>query len=613
MTPVRPEPSHRRLLVLLAEGVLLALVHLLLLGSGGLFVGATTAGQFGAVLCYLGWFLMARALVEIMANFTRRAPVAGSVFVLTWSMIWLVLLGKRVVTDGIADHRGILFGAALVAGLMEIGWILHRRGARGRTGFAPAATVLVLGIAMAWVAPFVAGSPDSSEAGLLTDRLESLRPAASERFSAKTWNLLLITVDTLRADHLGTYGYSLDTSPSIDSLATAGMQLDNVVTVRPKTSPSFATILTGTYPSRHGIHAPAMVLRPEFVTLAERLKAMGFSTGASVTNGNLAPEFGFAQGFDSFEWGLTDASAVTDRGLAWLDSREDDSQPWHMWVHYTDPHTPYDPPSGYAERFMAEGSDSRSAREIAAYDGEIFYTDKEIGRLLSWLHARPSMLERTLILFTADHGESLGEHDYWFEHGMYPYEASSHVPLILVAPSVIVPGARSDALISNVDLVPTLLDALDAPTTDAADGRSFLPLLCGLSSEGPRSFAYIEAGYGEHIGPGRTRALRRDSAKTIERLVGWARWPRSPLDFLWAMDARLEGGLDGPERYDLVTDPAEATNVAAVDPALTESEISRLRAIARRTGTSGFTASALDPADIDPESLRSLKALGYIE
>ena len=274
-------------------------------------------------------------------------------------------------------------------------------------------------------------------------------------------------------------------------------------------------------------------------------------------------------------------------------------------MHATDPHWPYAPPQKWEGHFVHAGQDERE-RQIALYDGEIAFASEQTGRILAWLHAHPEVRDRTLVVFTADHGESLGEHDYSYEHGLHPYEPSARVPLSLSLPGRIPAAQVRSAPVGSVDLVPTILDALDLAVPEAVQGRSFLPLALGLSAEPPRPFVYLEAGYGEHVGPGRTRALRTADTKYVRRLKDWAFRP-GPAEFLWTFDAAVEGGLAPDEFYVLAEDPGEEHSLRA--PAEVRERLEAFhRELARQVGEDAAAAGA-----IDPETEESLRSLGYID
>ncbi|MEO7794401.1 MAG: sulfatase, partial [Thermoanaerobaculia bacterium] len=273
-------------------------------------------------------------------------------------------------------------------------------------------------------------------------------------------NILLITVDTLRADHLSSWGYARATSPNIDRLASAGLRFDQAQTQWPKTGPSFTSIFTSTYPKDNGIVRQIGIPVPcTFTMLAEALQRAGYGTHAVVANGAVGREFYFDQGFETFfeSWKLpppgddadpNGAENVTRLALA-AAGRMDPAKPWFLWVHYLDPHAPYTPPVDYEERFQNDAhfdgtaqvpvsskhkqelagigkgqvihGEKRLAFYVARYDAEISYVDHEIGRLLAEME-KQKLLGDTLTAFTADHGESLGDHGYYFNHGRFGFQ-----------------------------------------------------------------------------------------------------------------------------------------------------------------------------------------------
>jgi arylsulfatase A-like enzyme len=388
-------------------------------------------------------------------------------------------------------------------------------------------------------------------------------------------------------------------------LAASGVRFDHAIVQRPKTSPNVATILTGAYPVSHGVHQVMHALPAFNLTLAEILSDAGWHTGAVITNGNLYPEFQFDQGFETYEYGHKNAREGADKARAWLDERGTD-QPWLLWVHATDPHWPYDPPEPWRSRLAQAGADAHQDA-VDRYDGEIAFADHETGRILAWLHEHPQIAERTLVVFTADHGESLGEHDYSYEHGLHPYEPSVHVPLLISFPKRVPTGQVREPVVGSVDIVPTILDALQVPVPPTVQGESLLPLVLGLRNESPRGFAFLEAGYGEHIGPGRTRALRTRTRKYVRRLKEWAIAPRLG-SLIWTFDAALEGGLAADECYDLVADPEELHSLG-FDPALRDSVDAFHRELARQARDNG----GREPGELDEKTEASLRSLGYIE
>jgi arylsulfatase len=324
---------------------------------------------------------------------------------------------------------------------------------------------------------------------------------------------VLVTIDTLRADHLGLYGYRRDTSPRLDAFARQAFVFDAAYTYWPKTRASMIMMLTGRRPSQNGYSKTHPVLLDFNSTLASVLKAAGYATAAFVDNANVAAQHGYAKGFDSYRetWedkGLATemdrARAITDGGIATLRGALP-GKPFFVWLHYVNPHTPYTPPPPFDTRF--QDAESRRGPElqvskgfkggiheklavegrrglgyyVAQYDGEIAAVDQEVGRLFDALREQDA-LARTVVLISSDHGESLGEHEYYFDHGENLFEPSLHVPLILAVPGA-KPG-RSAAFASTLDVLPTLLDAVKVSYPPELAGVSLLPELAGKGGAG---------------------------------------------------------------------------------------------------------------------------------
>ncbi len=457
-------------------------------------------------------------------------------------------------------------------------------------------------------------------------------------------SLLLVTVDTLRADHLSVWGYRRETSPAIDELARQGVRLAQAQVQWPKTGPSFASMMTSTYPKDNGIVRQVGIPIPcTFRMLAEELSALGYQTEAVVANGAVGREFFFDQGFDGYfeTWKIAEelsgrraseshpdrnrAERVTDVALA-AARRLDAARPYFLWVHYLDPHAPYAPPSGHGDRFQGdEHFDSaarvaidrrRTHREIGAigrhdaverrrdvafyvarYDAEIRYTDGEIGRLLGGLGALGLDRDRVTV-FTSDHGESLGEHAYYFGHGRLPFQTCLHVPFIVHWPGVLEPGIDEEP-VELVDLAPTLLALAgkELPEGRWAQGRSLVPRLLGRPESEGRAFS--EAGYGRDGQWLRTVRDRRF------KLV------YAPLE----RDQNLIGGV-GTEftLFDLARDPGETLNVADERPEELERLKSALWRWARepRFEAAVDAAACGDPRAVDHQTEELLRSLGYL-
>ncbi|HET7746231.1 MAG TPA: sulfatase [Vicinamibacteria bacterium] len=321
-------------------------------------------------------------------------------------------------------------------------------------------------------------------------------------------DVLLVTIDTLRADHLGAYGYARPTSPAMDALAREGAVFDQAYTFWPKTRGSFVMMMTGLRPSQNGYSKTHPVVLPFNETLASVLQKAGYRTEAVVDNPNVAAQLGYAKGFDRYRETWQEAELVTEmdrtRAITADGTRvireAPRDRPLFLWLHYVNPHAPYSPPAPYDTRFVdasvarsrrlpvvpgfqggiprqwaAQGQD-RLGWYVAQYDGEIATVDREVATLVEALRAA-GRWDRTLVVLTSDHGESLGEHDYYFDHGVNLFDPTMRVPLIVRMPGA--PPARSASLVSTLDLVPTVLDAVKVSFPPDLAGTSLLPAVRG--------------------------------------------------------------------------------------------------------------------------------------
>ena len=376
-------------------------------------------------------------------------------------------------------------------------------------------------------------------------------------------NLLLVTIDTLRADRVTT-----SLAPNFTRLAARGHVFRTAYTHAPLTLPSHASILTGLLPPAHGVRGNGTYrLDASHLTLAERLRQRGYRTGAFVGAFVLDSRFGLGQGFDRYAGVDDDRSFAADFGFAqrrapdvlnpaadWIQGPAAADQPWFAWVHVFDPHAPYDAPGAPAQ----EG-----------YDGEVRFVDRAVGEFLERLD-KGGALARTVVMLTADHGESLGEHGE-STHGLFTYDATMRVPLVIAGPQL---GAGiHDAPASLIDLVPTALDVLGLPADPALPGRSLRP---GAGEARP---VYLEAMDGWlTAGAAPVAAVVQDNWKLIE----------TPL----------------PELYDLASDPRETNNLIAASA----DRVRRLRTILPALAA-GSAAAA--PLGLDPTAQARLRSLGY--
>jgi len=394
---------------------------------------------------------------------------------------------------------------------------------------------------------------------------------APER-GARPDRILLVTVDTLRADHVGSYGSVSAHTPQMDTVAAQGVRFAEAISPAPLTLPAHASILTGLDPPAHGVrHNSIHRLADDLPTLPERMREAGYATAAFVGSLVLDRRFGLARGFDHYDdrmgsrrsarvgFAERRADRVVDAVLAWLESAP---ERFFLWVHFYDPHSRYDPPRGFASAFASR-----------PYDGEIAFADAQLGRLLAALGPDAS---RQLVVVTSDHGESLGEHGE-ATHSYLVYDATQRVPLLLRGPGLPA-GLAVEVPVRLLDLAPTLLELAGAPGLGAVEGRSLLPLVAGRDLE-PRS-AYLE-----------TLATQLD--------LGW-----SPLVGLRA------GGwkyirAPRPELYELGADPAELDNRADREPEV----VARLeRALEAR---SAGARPPLADVELGAQERELLEGLGY--
>jgi arylsulfatase A-like enzyme/Tfp pilus assembly protein PilF len=392
-------------------------------------------------------------------------------------------------------------------------------------------------------------------------------------------NVLLITIDTVRADHVGAYGSTTAATPVIDRLAREGVRFADATSQAPLTGPAHAAILTGQYPARLGVRDNATTpIPPGATTMAEIFKGRGYRTGAFVGAFVLGPEYGFGQGFDTvdatfaqFNAGMKlqaqrRAGEVVDAALRWL---RGGNQPFFAWVHLYDAHTPYDPPAPFRARFRA-----------SPYDGEIAYVDSNVGRLIAALE-QSGELDRTLVAVMADHGEGLGDHGE-AEHGMFLYDSVLHVPWVMRLPAKDAAGTVVKTQVRSIDVLPTLTAIAGAAAPDNIDGQSVVPYIRGAAPRDPVP-SYAETFYPKwHFGWSELKSIRVGDWKYIDA-------PKAEL-------------------YDMRADAAERRNAVDARGPLVQGLSTEL---GRIHGGFGASANAEAPQP-DPDTLARLRSLGYI-
>lgn len=402
-------------------------------------------------------------------------------------------------------------------------------------------------------------------------------------------NVLLVTIDTLRADRVGAYGATSPATPALDRLAKDGVLFEQATIEVPLTRPSHVSILTGKHPFQHGIRDNfSFPLAAAHRTLAEELRARGYATGGFIAAFMLNRQSGLDHGFDEFDdtFGKVadtttllaehqrSAGEVEQRAGPWIERAAAGARPFFAWVHFYDPHSPYAPPPPYAARYAGR-----------PYDGEVAYADAVLGLLLSRLD-RLGIRERTLVVVTSDHGEGLGEHGE-AEHGFFVYDTTVRVPLIMRWPGMLAAGLRTGTNARSIDLVPTILDLVagGAAVPGALPGRSLAPALRAPSGPDTDIGAYAETLFPRlHFDCADLRSIRIGGWKYIEA-------PRREL-------------------YDLTRDPGERNNLFAAEGRRAASLRSRLLDTLGDSPESAVVGVA-NPA-LDPETLRRLASLGYV-
>lgn len=446
-------------------------------------------------------------------------------------------------------------------------------------------------------------------------------------------HVILISIDTLRADHLACYGHPFVQSPNINQLAAEGVLFTRHVSAAPTTLASHTSLMTGTYPHTHGIPKNGYVVNEENVMLAEMLKEGSFATAAFVGAFPLDAQFRFDQGFDHFDakfdlarethvrdWAQRRAETVTDAVLQWLDTaKAGHDQRLFLFVHYFDVHWPYEAPPPHRGMYRRDSLSSdgsmpeiqqaqkllrdpatreeglRRTRALdAEYCAEITYCDYQIGRLFQGLKNR-RLFDNSLIVLTSDHGETMHEHSNVFNHGISVYETEIHIPLIMRFPGGRFGGRRVDRLCSNVDLVPTLLHLLDLPDNDRVEGESFAGVIDGPLP--PRGAVFAEA-----TQPWTVPKFNDDPVWLNQTKFQCLRTER------YKYASRL--GDRRFEFYDLRSDPAEQVNLLTGGRRYDQVLFKRLRDQLEqwRAQARPLPSECLD----SPEAIEKLRALGYV-
>lgn len=409
------------------------------------------------------------------------------------------------------------------------------------------------------------------------------KPSFARLRKGQDFNVILITLDTTRADRIGCYGFPGGETPTLDLLASRGVRFERCYAQTPLTLPSHTSIMTGTLPMFHGVRDNGGFLVPhQMKTMAELFKDKGYATGAFIAAYVLDSKWGLNQGFDTYfdRFDLSKfkrislgtvqrpGNEVLDEALPWLEKKRENR--FFAWIHFYDPHTPYEPPPPYDERYAAH-----------PYLGEIAFTDSQVGRVWQFLEAN-DLVRSTLLVIAGDHGESLGEHEET-SHGFFVYQSAIHVPLIFITPFAPFQGRVAARVSALTDILPTVCEMAGLPIPAEVQGRSLVPFFSRPKHD-DSSLAYSETYYPRfHYGWSELRSVQNAEYKLILAPV--------------------------PELYDIVRDPKEQNNLVYLEKGVFEDLSAKAEAF---IAASSRNAYETDYSKIDEETREKLAALGYI-
>jgi arylsulfatase A-like enzyme len=416
-------------------------------------------------------------------------------------------------------------------------------------------------------------------------------------------DILLISVDTLRADRVSSYGYDRNTSPRIDELLGRGLRFAQARTPTPLTAPAMASVLTSLEPHEHGSSRNGIRVRPNLAAFTSFLERRGYDTAAFVGNWTLKPELsGLDEHFEVYQtilnrkrwFGLAKSEATADdisaEALEWLEKREKDG-PVLLWVHYVEPHAPYQLQKEFMPQIGLKASGTLSANK--RYDSEVAFVDDRIGKFLDSAGEQID-LEETMVVFVSDHGESLGEHGYW-GHGRHLYEVTLHVPMGIVWPGRI-PTRKIEEPASILDLAPTILGLVGLPVPEFFQGYDWTPVVDGEKEPDGGRVTWHQAHKASVQPKENIEKLRRRGLLEVGRVE------HGKKEIFKVATGRLR-------MFDLRQDPAEKENLAP-DGKRPSAE---LRAWHRMLEAALERADELPPPSLSDDDIAALKALGYID
>jgi arylsulfatase A-like enzyme len=603
--------------------------HLVVGALGGLLVGGGAAllGRWRGELSHV-----------VPRTWSAVTGAALLTYLIVWTTYWLgrpLIKWSNAAAYAVAAAASVLLGVVLYRLLRAAVRRLEYRGVSARLpvrALAPAVLAVIVGLGLSMPLA-VGGARAPRPAGNWGGTSAVSRP-----------NILIILLDATRPDHLSVYGYSRETDPNIKALASTGQVFTRMYAQAASTTPSVATLLSSLYPAVHRANDATDFLSSAVPRLPELLRAAGYRTFGISANANVSPTFGYAQGFDDFTAWKTEnpirltllgrfaedllgpstvtrllrehadlipvAESITDSTLEWAARNRtalvEEKQPFFMYVHYIDPHYPYRPPAPYDRLYDYRRDPSRRrdgrvdpvalaqdrhrelvARTLDQYDGEIRYADHHVGRLLAGLGAA-GLLDNTIVIVTADHGEEFFEHDH-LGHGKSTYEEVLWVPFIVAWPGKIPAGSRNDRMLGLIDVMPTLLAVAGVEPPRLVQGTSFAPLLTKPDAALPPRTMFAQV-----VQPGFSIDMARsETAKFVRHPSG----PRQGRE----------------EYYDLARDPLERVNLVATAPAAAAVLRKELFVFNDVVARSASLATPERAKKLDRDTERALRSLGYIK
>ncbi len=442
-------------------------------------------------------------------------------------------------------------------------------------------------------------------------------------FVRQRWNVVVLSTDTTRADHLPFYGYHRNTAPELTKLAQQGIVFENAIAAHANTAPSHASVFTGLWPNNHGITLNGKSLKKNTHTLGSILQKEGYETAAFISGGTLKKHTRLHHGFGTYEDNIRFSRAAADTAniaMRWLRSMATSKKPFFMFMHSFDPHQPYLPELDHLDHFRkpeiieytsfhnkhTHGTNAFDLNQhpipehvgkelIDRYDADIHQSDQALGRVVQALR-QMNLLDRTIIVLMSDHGESHTERNWKFDHGAQPYEEQLHVPLVLRFPGAQL-RQRVEPLVHHVDVTPTVLDALGIQTPVPMDGRSLIPLL----THHPTKADWNRIVY-SHC---RTEPVRMTNLGQSFKQRGLAYVLRTQTHKY--IEFPKTDGTWFPQMFDLVVDPEEKTDISQIRTPLRnglEQQLHQWR--------DQFSNPSTPDKPMTPEILEQLKALGYV-